>query len=141
MFERAYSVANMTTLPVGEDGEVVPELRARDWLEQFILQIHRADVAASSSPAISKEEETKKSDKRKGKRVVPESDDEEESVKAKKKKKTKHSIASQSNRKTRLRKKDESPESKSFLFELEQLELEDHMEVSRYQVLAKVQVE
>lgn len=133
VFTRASDVANMTKLPVGKDGELVAELRGVDWLEKFILQAHLVSDDSIISAAMYGENEARKSDRHKGKRPALESNNEEVSVKIKKKKKTKLDVSgTQSKRKTRTIKNDDSAESKSFLFELEQLELEDHMEVSRH---------
>lgn len=139
VFSRASELANMRTLPVGTDGQLVDYLADVDWLEKLIDQEQVQEEDTDTGPGITNDVAAKKSDSRKANKRVIESDNDEEITKRKKKKKTKH-IGSRatSNRKTRRTKNDYSPESKSFLFELEQLELEDHIEVSRNLDLSKV---
>lgn len=93
VFSRANTIANMSTLPVGEDGNVIAQLRDQDWLEQLILQEAKVDNASSSSSLVVKEKNGKKIDSHNSKWLVVESDDNEEKMKKKKKKKTNHVIA------------------------------------------------
>lgn len=131
VFSRASDLANLRTLPVGTDGRLVEYLQDVDWLEKLMEQEQIVDTdGILNSGMMKKKEEEKKMETRKAKKRVLEKEDEEEARKTQKKKKMKRaSSGTESSRKSRGRKREHSPESKSFLFELEQLELEDHVEV------------
>lgn len=133
VFSKAADLANMRTLPVGTDGQTMEYLRDVKWLESLIEKEHDQDRLTLESDTNTNAEIAKKTNSQKGKKHALDSDPEEDVQKTKKKKKTKQAgLGTRSKRRTRQAKTEYSPESKSFLFDLEQLELEDHVEVQCY---------